>query len=86
MHKLATQETPFALAFGTEAVSFIEAGLKSLRVEFANTERNEEILRLNLDLLEEKREQVLKRAEDFQRNTTKYYDRRVKLRSFKPAT
>ena len=74
MHKLATQETPFSLAFGTEAVSLIEVGLKSPRVEFANTERNEEILCLNLDLLEEKREQVLKRAEDFQRNTTKYYD------------
>ena len=51
----ATQETPFALAFGLEAVAPVEVGLKSPRVEFANTEHNEEILRLNLDLLEEKR-------------------------------
>ena len=58
-HKLATQETPFALAFGTEAIAPVEVGQKSLRVEFANTEHNEEILCLNLDLLEEKREQVL---------------------------
>ena len=55
-HKSTTQETPFALAFGTEAVAPVEVGLKSLRVEFANTEHNEEILRLNLDILEEKRE------------------------------
>ena len=54
--KSATQETPFALAFGTKAVALVEVGLKSLRVEFANTEHNEEILCLNLDLLEEKRE------------------------------
>ena len=72
--KSATQETPFALAFGTEAVAPVEVGLKSSRVEFANTEHNEEILRLNLDLLEEKRERVLKRVEDYHRKTTKYYD------------
>ena len=82
--KLATQETPFALVFGTEAVAPIEVGLKSPRVEFENTEHNEEILRLNLDLLEEKCEQVLKRVEDYHRKTTKYYDRRVGPRSFKP--
>ena len=54
-HKSATQETPFALAFGTETVDPIEVGLKSLRIELANIEHNEEVLRLNLDLLEEKR-------------------------------
>ena len=47
----ATQETPFALAFGTETVAPVEVGLKSPRIEFANTEHNKEILRLNLDLL-----------------------------------
>ena len=72
--KSATQETLFALAFGAEAITPIEVGLKSPRVEFASVEHNEEILRLNLDLLEEKREQVLRRAEDYHIKTTKYYD------------
>ena len=84
MRKSATQETPFALAFSTEAVAPIEVGLKSPSVAFANTEYNEEILRLNLDLLEEKREQVQKHAKDYHTKTTKYYDRRVRPRSFKP--
>ena len=53
MCKSATQETPFALAFGTEVVAPVEVGLKSTRIEFANAEYNEEVLRLNLDLLEE---------------------------------
>ena len=82
--KSATQETPFALAFGIETVATVEVGLKSPRVEFANTEHNEEILRLNLDLLEEKCEHALKSAEDYHRKTTKYYDRRVRPRSFRP--
>ena len=73
MRKSATQETPFALAFGTEAVAHVEVGLKSPRVEFASIEHHEEALRLNLDLMEEKREQVLKLAEDFHRKITRYY-------------
>ena len=82
--KSVTRETPFALAFGTEAIALVEVGLESPRVKFATTERNEETLRLNLDLLEEKREQALKRAKDYQRKTTRYYDRKIKLNSFKP--
>ena len=84
MRKSATQETPFALAFGTEAVDLVKVGLKSPRIELENVEHNEEALRLNLDLLEEKREQVLKRMEGYHRKTTRYYDQRVKPRSYKP--
>ena len=79
----ATQETPFALAFGTEAVDPVEVELKLPRIELASTEHNEEVFRLNLDLLEEKREQVLKRVEDYHRKTSRYYDQRVKPRSYK---
>ena len=43
-----------------------------------------ESLHLNLDLLKEKREQALKRAEDYQRKTVRYYDRKVRPNSFKP--
>ena len=53
-HKSATRETLFSLAFGIEAVALVEVGLESPRVEFSNAEHNEESLRLNLDLLEEK--------------------------------
>ena len=34
-------------------------------------ENNDEALRLNLDLLDEKREQVLRRTEDYQRKTAR---------------
>ena len=54
--KSATQETPFALAFGTEAVALVEIGLKYPRIEWESVENNEEALCLNLDLLDEKRD------------------------------
>ena len=80
--KSATRETPFALAFGTEAVALVEVGLKSPRIELVVVEHNDEALRLNLDLLDEKREQVLRRIEDYQRKTARYYNQKVKPRSY----
>ena len=82
--KSAIQENLFALAFGTEEVAPIEIELKSPRIELASVEHNEKALFLNLDLLDEKREKVLKRTEDYQRKTARYYDRKVKPRSYKP--
>ena len=52
--KSATQETLFALAFNIEVVAPVEIGLKSLRIELASVEHNNEALRLNIDLLDEK--------------------------------
>ena len=81
--KSATQETPFALAFGTEVLALVEIKLKSLRIELASVEHNEEALCLNLDLLDEKRDQTLKCIEDYQRKTARYYDQKVKPKSYK---
>ena len=81
-HRSTTQETPFALAYGTEEVAPIEVGLKSPRIELATVEHNDEALRLNLDLLDEKREQVLRHTEDYQRKTVRYYNQKVKPRSY----
>ena len=75
---------PVRSSLCTEAVDPIEVRLKSPRIELANIEHNGEALRLNLDLIEEKREQVLKRVEDYHRKTVRYYDQRVKPRSYKP--
>ena len=82
--KTATRETPFALAFVTDTVALVEIGLKFPSIELASVDQNEEALHLNLDLLDEKREQVLQRTEDYQRKTTKYCNQKVNPRSYKP--
>ena len=82
--KSATRETPFALAFGTEALAPVEVGIKSPRVELASEEQNDEALRLNLELLDERREQVQQRTEEYQRKTARYYNKRVEPRSYVP--
>ena len=47
-------------------------------------EHNDKALRLNLDLLDEKCEQVLRCTEDYQWKTTRYYNQKVKPRSYMP--
>ena len=81
--RTATGETPFALAFGTEAVAPVKIGIPSSRTEFTEEEHNDEMLLLNLDLLDEKRDRALQRILHYQRNTARYYDRRVRHISFK---
>ena len=51
--RTTTQETPFNLVFGTEAVIPVEIGLPTMRIDFYNESRNPDQLRANLDLLEE---------------------------------
>ena len=82
--KSTTRETPFALAFGTEAVAPVEVGIKPPRVKLASEQHNDEALRLNLELLDEKREQVQQRTKEYQRKTARYYNQRVKPRSYVP--
>ena len=82
--KAATRETLFALAFGTKAVAPVEVGIKSPRIELASEEHNDEALRLNLELLDEKREQVQRRTEEYQRKTARYYNQKVKPRNYMP--
>jgi hypothetical protein len=52
--KTATEETPYALSFGTEAVIPAEIGLGSYRVETFQPDTNDQGLRLHLDLLQER--------------------------------
>ena len=74
---------PIRPGFQHRGGSPIEIRLKSPRIELASVEHNGEALHLNLNLLDEKREQVLKRTEDYQRQTTRYYDQKVKPKSYK---
>ena len=77
-----TRETPFKLAFETEAVIPVEIGMTSFRTTHYDEEKNEDLFRLNLDLLNKAREKAAQRVELYQRQMARYYNSRVKLRSF----
>ena len=53
-----TRETPFDLTYGTEAVIPVEIGLTGLRKDFFNEHNNDDQLKLNLDYLDEVRDQA----------------------------
>ncbi|GFS37189.1 hypothetical protein Acr_00g0050520 [Actinidia rufa] len=56
--RIPTGETPYSLVFGTESVIPVEIGVPSFRTLNFNRKGNEGELRLNLDLLDEKRERA----------------------------
>ncbi|XP_060211917.1 uncharacterized protein LOC132639488 [Lycium barbarum] len=57
--KSSTDETPFFLVYGAEALIPIEVGEPSLRFQYAIEESNEEAIAVKIDLMEELREAAL---------------------------
>ena len=76
-----TGETPFRLAYGTDAVIPMEVGLTSYRVE-SYSKDNEEALRLQLDLVDEVRAIAKQRLARYQNLMAKYYNSNVRRKDF----
>ena len=53
------EETPFSMTYGAEAVIPLETGFPTLRSNSFNPSNNDEHLKKNLDLIEEKRENAM---------------------------
>ena len=58
MSKIRMGEMPFSMVYGIESVIPVKIGMPSCRISNFNKENNEAKLRLNLDLLNEKRERA----------------------------
>ncbi|XP_070046208.1 uncharacterized protein [Nicotiana tomentosiformis] len=81
--KTCTGETPFSLVYGSEALIPVEIGEPSARFTQATEESNDEKLRTNLDLLEQRREATLIRMATHNQTIERYYNRKAHLRYFK---
>ena len=81
--KTTTGETPFSLAYGYEAMIPVEVGLSSLRRLTYNQDQNQELQRIELDLIEEKRDQSQLKIASYQQRTARYYNSKVRNREFK---
>ncbi|GJV43122.1 reverse transcriptase domain-containing protein [Tanacetum coccineum] len=84
MIKSSNGETPFSLTYGTEAVIPAEIGMPTLRTAEVDLIKNDEALEINLDLLEEKREQAAIQEAKSKAKMEKYYNSKVRGTSFKP--
>ncbi|KAL0445373.1 UNVERIFIED_CONTAM: putative protein K02A2.6 [Sesamum latifolium] len=74
----STGETPFSLVYGTEVIIPAELGMPSHRVMNFSEECNENLLRKNLDLIEELREKAILRVQRYKNIMISSYNRRVK--------
>jgi hypothetical protein len=75
MPRVGTQETPFSLTYGSEAVIPSKIGIPSKRTLNANTVNNDEELRRNLDLLEERRDKAADNTMKYKTKMAEYYNR-----------
>uniref|UniRef100_A0A2N9IBY4 RNA-directed DNA polymerase n=1 Tax=Fagus sylvatica TaxID=28930 RepID=A0A2N9IBY4_FAGSY len=78
----STGETPFSLAYGSEAVIPLEIGLPTLRTSEWEPTRNDLAQSQALDLLEERREQAMIRLASYQQQLKKGYNKNIRPRSF----
>ncbi|XP_075092118.1 uncharacterized protein LOC142172411 [Nicotiana tabacum] len=81
--KTSMRETPFSLVYGTETLVPVEIGEPSTRYTHTNEATNEEELRVNLNLTEERREATLIRMAAQKQMIERYYNKKANLRYFK---
>ncbi|GJS25823.1 reverse transcriptase domain-containing protein [Tanacetum coccineum] len=83
MKKTSNGATPFSLTYGTEAVIPAEIGMPTHRTSNLNEKTNDQELRLNLDLLEERREIAAISEASYKQQVEKYYNKKVRHVQFK---
>ncbi|GJU67094.1 reverse transcriptase domain-containing protein [Tanacetum coccineum] len=81
--KTSNGETPFSLAYGTEAVIPVKIGIPTRRTIQRFDEENEDALRMNLNLLEERRKIASIREARRKQKVERYYNQRVHHKQFK---
>nr|GEY10910.1 hypothetical protein [Tanacetum cinerariifolium] len=81
--KQSNRETPFSLTYGSEAVITAEIGIPTYRTLMIREGYNEEEMRLNLDLLQERREAVAIREAKYKTKMKQYCNRKVRPAGFR---
>ena len=72
------------MTYGAEAIIPLETGSPMLRTSSFNPSDNDEHLKKNLDLIEEKRENAMVQLAYYQQKLKQVYDSNVKLRPLTP--
>ncbi|GJS01657.1 reverse transcriptase domain-containing protein [Tanacetum coccineum] len=83
MIKSSNGDTPFSLTYGIKAVIPVEIGMPTPRTVEIDPTQNNEALEINLDLLEERREEAAIREAKIKAKIERYYNSKVRSTSFK---
>jgi len=78
----STMETPFSLVYGSDAMIPVEIHESSPRFQNFVVEKSNEERRVNLDLLDEAREEAKIKAQAVNRRVERLYSSKVKSRQF----
>ena len=84
MPRKSIGETPFLMTYGAEAVIPLENGFPTMRTNTFTSDGNDELLKKNLDLVEEWRENAMMQLAYYQHKLKQGYDMNVKLRPLAP--
>ena len=76
--RTSTRETPFRLAYGSEAVILAKVGLTSYKVRNHDESKNDKAMRLQLDLVDEVRATTTQRLTRYQNLMAKHYNSKVR--------
>ena len=76
----STGETPFSMTYGAKTVIPLETRFPILRTSSFTSSNNDELLEKSLDLIEERRENVMFQLAYYQHKLKPGYDTNVKLR------
>ena len=76
----AMGDTPFALVYGADTAVPVETLVPSARVFDFNKDANEEMLRAELYIREERREVAALKAWEHKRRIARYHDKKVRAR------
>ena len=80
----STRQTPFLMTYGVKAVIPLKIGFLTLRTSFFTSDSNDNLLERNLDLVEERRENVMVQLAYYQQKLKQGYDSSVRLRPLAP--
>ena len=82
---MATQETPFSLVYGVEAVLLLEKQIASLQIavqEGLTTESNAQLCLAKLESFDEKRLEAQQKLQCYQARLATSFNKKVRPRSF----
>ena len=81
--KTSTGDTPFSLAYGTEAFIHVECSIPSARYMWLDEDSNRDLLNHSLNAIDELRDKAHHHTALYQQKVAQHYNKNIRVRTFK---